>query len=621
MVIGRRGRGRWPHRTAWLLAGGTFLVLAVVLASGWRDLRAARSRLLSAKEALDQTTGNPGLLDSAAGRATTTRRLDEAIDEVNASRRIIESSWALRISTIVPGLSSQHAGLLRLVDDATTALVTGRTLLGEADALVVQGKVTGARVPIAPLASFSTDLRAAGTTMSGLNRPSGGLLGPLGKDRRHFDAAVASTGARLLNDADVLTLSTHLLGSDGERHYFVALENNAEMRDQGAILSYAVVTVDNGRVAVTVHGAIVTPIQTAAAGAPRPLQLARPAPAAIPPGTEAVFGSILPTQVWQSVNATADFDFSAQAIRAMYHQATGQSVDGVIALDVPALSALLDVVGPVTVPDFGEQITADDAGTVLLHDLYSSFPADQQAGRKELLSEVVTEVVGRLAAGSFDPLPLARQLAGEAAGGHLRLWSDVGQEETTIERIGLGGGPAVTAADRTFHLAVEDRNATKMDYYVRTSASQTIMITPTGTAIVRTTVSIDNGAPAGAAPSYQLGPDGFGTTQPGEYWGWVLLWGPSGSQQPFSVKESGLQLAQAIVPRIYAGQTRQVVFDTVIPHAVQDGKLELRYVPQPRLFPAALTVTVTAPGWNVGGRKTFAAVWDRTVTASWSLHK
>ncbi len=54
-----------------------------------------------------------------------------------------------------------------------------------------------------------------------------------------------------------------------------------------------------------------------------------------------MFGSILPTETWQSVNATADFDFSAQAMQDMYHQATGHTVDGVIALDVPALSSLL----------------------------------------------------------------------------------------------------------------------------------------------------------------------------------------------------------------------------------------------------------------------------------------
>jgi hypothetical protein len=305
----------------------------------------------------------------------------------------------------------------------------------------------------------------------------------------------------------------------------------------------------------------------------------------------------------------------------MYHQATGQSVDGVIALDVPALSALLSVVGPVTVPDISVQITAANAGTVILHDLYDSFPVSQQVVRKELLSEVVTEVVNRLSAGSFDPLPLAQQLATAADGGHMRVWSGDSLEETTLERVGLGGGPGVVQADRTFHLAVENRNATKLDYYVKTAAEQQVTITSNGTAIVRTTVVVYNGAPLGAKPSYQLGPDGFSTTQPGEYWAWVLLWGPSGANQPESVPESGLQVSQTILERIFAGQTRQTVFITVIPNAVRDGKLQLRYVPQARLTPPALSVTIQAPGWKIGGKPTFAGSWNRTINLTWDMHR
>jgi hypothetical protein len=279
------------------------------------------------------------------------------------------------------------------------------------------------------------------------------------------------------------------------------------------------------------------------------------------------------------------------------------------------------VVGPVSVPDIGEQITADNAGKVVLHDLYDSFPVNQQVVRKELLSEVVTEVVNRLSAGSFDPLPLAQQLATAAAGGHLRLWSDDTKEETILERVGLGGGPAVIRADRTFHLAVENRNATKVDYYVQTAAEQRIQVLANGDADVQTTVVVHNGAPPGAAASYQLGPDGYGTTKPGEYWAWVLLWGPAGAYQPGSVSESGLQLNQTILDRIYAGQTRQVVFDTVIHQAVRNGKLELRYVPQPRLTPPALSVTVQGAGWTISRPATWAGVWDRTMTLTWDLHR
>lgn len=597
------------------------MIAVIVAAAGWRDLLAARSRLVSAKGTLDQIVGHPAVLNTAEGRTATSQQLTFAVDEVAVSRHIIEGSFALKVARFVPVLSSQRSGLVRLVDDSATALSTGRDLVVQADSLVAEGKVSGAQVPIGALVKFEGDLRVAGTRIAALDRSGSGLMGPLGKARRQFNTLVGSTGTRLVNDADAVKVGQLLLGSGGTRHYFMALENDAEMRDQGAILSYALITIDKGHVQVTQHGSILTPVQIPGKGVSTTLLLKSPAPTPIPAGTAAVFGSILPTATWQSVNATADFGFSAKAMQDMYHQATGQSVDGVLALDVPALSALLSVVGPVTVPDVGQQITADNAGAVILHDLYDSFPVNQQVVRKELLSEVVTEVVNRLSAGAFDPLPLAQQLATAAAGGHMRVWSGDTQEEKTLERVGLGGGPGVTRPDRTFHLAVENRNATKLDYYVRTAATQTVRITSNGTAIVKTTVIIHNGAPVGAKPSYQLGPDGYGTTQPGEYWAWVLLWGPAGSDQAGSVSESGLQLSQTIADRIYAGQTRQVVFDTVIPKAVRNGKLDLRYVPQPRLAPAGLSVIIDAPGWKIGGKATWAGSWDHTFTLSWDLHK
>lgn len=598
---------------------GVFVIALLLAGAGWRDLTAARSRLLSAKATLDQIAGKPSVLTTAGGRTATVQQLSFAVDEVDVSHRIVVGSFALKVARFVPFLSTQRSGLLRLVNDSDVALLAGRNLVVQVDSLVAEGQVTGAQVPVSALAKLETDLHNAGSTIVGLDRSGTSLIGPLGKARRQFDTLANSTGTRLLNDADAVAAGRTLLGSGGVRRYFMALENNAEMRDQGAILSYALITVDDGHVQVSDHGSVYTPIQVPGAGAT--LLLKSPAPVAIPPGTARVFGSIDPTETWPSVNATADFDFTGRAIQAMYREATGQTVDGVIALDVPALSSLLSVVGPVMVPDIGEEITAGNASTVILHDLYNSFPDNQQVVRKELLSEVVTEVVNRLAMGSFDPLPLAQQLATSAAGGHLKVWSDVAPEEAELEKVGLGGGPGVTDADRTFHLAVENRNATKVDYYVKTALEQQVTITKVGAAIIHSTIVVYNGAPVGAAPSYQLGPDRLGTTEPGEYWAWVLLWAPAGSDQPLGVPESGLELTQTVVPRIYAGQTAEVTFVTVIDNAVQHGRLNLRYVPQPRLTPPALSVTIDAPGWNVGGKATFAGSWDRTINLTWSLSR
>ena len=89
--------------------------------------------------------------------------------------------------------------------------------------------------------------------------------------------------------------------------------------------------------------------------------------------------------------------------------------------------------------------------------------------------------------------------------------------------------------------------------------------------------------------------------------------------QDASVPESGLQLTQTVL-LVSAGQTAQAAtVTTVIPNAVRDGRLDLRLVPQPRLNPSQVTVTLDAPGWHVDGSRTRRVTWDRVQRLSWAV--
>ncbi|MGH9265548.1 MAG: DUF4012 domain-containing protein, partial [Acidimicrobiales bacterium] len=351
------------------------------------------------------------------------------------------------------------------------------------------------------------------------------------------------------------------------------------------------------------------------------LTLTSPAPTELPAGTREVFGPLAPTQTWQSVNATADFSLSGRAMADMYRQATGQPVDGVIAIDVPGLAGVLRAVGPVAIDAVAEPIGPDNIGRLLLHDFYQGLaPTSDTTIRRERLGEVVGAVVARLTEGSHDAVGLGRELGDAASGGHLRLWSAAAGEEEVFQRTGLGGGPAERQADRTFHLAVQNRTATKLDYFVKPSVRQEVHLSKTGTATVRTTVTVDNRAPIETAPSYQLGPDRF-TDKPGDYLAWVLLWGPAGSYQASGgIAESGLNLSQRVVD-VAASEQREVTFETVIHDAVRDGELQLRLVPQARLEPMAAEVSLTVDGWDVVEDLTWRGVLDRVQTLTWTVDR
>jgi hypothetical protein len=570
------------------------------------ELSRVRSDVESARDSLVRSFADPAALRTPEGRAASRATVEGAIETLEAARRRAANSKPISLLRFVPSGTAQRRGLVELIDDAMTGAGAARDLLSSVDALAGRSQFADGRVPFEGLVELSGEIRATADTLRGTGRTSSGLWGPLADARHRFDTVAVKSADRLVRGAEAIDAATTFMGGQSDRRYLLALMNNAEMRDQGMVLSYAVVEFVGGQISFGRSGSVVD------------LLLDEPAATPIPPGTNEVFGAIKPTQIWQSVNATADFAWSGRAMSDMYRTRTGQSIDGVIAVDVPGVAALLRSVGPVMIDGIAEPISAENVGRVVLHDLYvGRAPGSDQSERRELLAEVTSAVVGSLTHGTHDAVALGRELGDAAKGGHLRLWSSFSEEERVFEQGGLGGGPAHVDADRTFHVAVENRTATKLDYYVKPSVRQDVTLDDKGTAVVRTTVSVENQAPRDAAPSYQLGPDDY-TTAPGDYRAWILLWGPVGAKQPASIAESGLILSHHVVP-VSAGNTIEMSFETVIPHAVREGRLRLRLVPQARLEPMPLEVHLTAPGWDVHGAATRRGDWDRVWTLDWRV--
>src|SRR5579884_3713734 len=91
-------------------------------------------------------------------------------------------------------------------------------------------------------------------------------------------------------------------------------------------------------------------------------------------------------------------------------------------------------------------------------------------------------------------------LANDVAGRHLLAWDDVPANQATIRRFGGSGAVDTTDPSRTFHVAVEDGSANKMDYYTRITEDEQVTVTASGDAVVTTKVTTANLAPAGQPP-------------------------------------------------------------------------------------------------------------------------
>jgi hypothetical protein len=595
------------RRLVWVWAALGFLVVLVVVLVlfSYGPINSARNDLSAARTIIDSDLHNRALLTTPTGRAQLESDIGQVSKEAAEATQTLSSSESLRILGYVPGLGTQRNGLIQLAADVERASELGDAMLGSLNHLVATSHGTSVSLPA--LAGLEFFVVEGHKQMAKLDRSPGGLIGPLGTARTDFDREDTKLLRLLSLSAKTIDFARPFLGADGPQTYLIGGMNNAEMRDSGAVLSLDLLTASNGTFSVA---------QDATYG---DYALKAPAPVTLPAGTESIFGAYLPTENWPNVDATADFALTGQSMQAMWAQATGQHVNGVIGIDVPAVASILKLTGPVLVPGIPEEVGANNVERILLNQEYQGVSVnDPQNSRRDKIAAVVKAAVHEMKQEHVDLDAFANALSKDVQGRHLMVWSDVPSYESGLKTLDAAGTLTTNEPDRTIHIAVENSTADKLDYFLGVAVSMHVSVDASGTALVNTTIKVHNGALPGQPPSYQYGPDGVNAFTPGQYVARIFFWGPSGSQVPGSTSESGLRLTQShfsLLPQ----QHNQVSFATVIPHAVVHGRLNLRLVPQARLAPDRLTVTLSAPAWHISGSTHLKKAWVNTLKLGWGL--
>ena len=581
-----------------LLGVGLIFVLVLVVSAGSALLQ-ARSQLEQARHQVTALQDNQSELTSAAGRKIASTQLESAQTDANSAVGTITSSSSLRVLSKVPFLGRQITATESLAHDVATTALIGDTLLRQVDA--VTNSSSGTSVSLSDLNHLGRTVDTSANDLLQLEQSSAGLLPPLGSARNTFNAELTKVVHRLNAAGSILRYLQYFVGGDGPRTFLLAAENQSEMRDQGAVLSLAQVHGAGGSLSVD------SPVSV------DQYPLAQPAAYPMPAGLQQVFGIDQPTQTWQSTNMTADFPWTGGDLVAMYQQATGVPTDGVVAVDVHALATVLRFSGPVKVEGVSGLISSGNVAHGLLQQLYEQNPTGNQTARKDLLSAVATASFSQLKHSHVDLASFAHALSGEIAGRHLLFYDGRPGNEAILRSYGASGAVDSVLPSRTFHLAVENASANKVDVFLSTSIHQQVTASANGTATVVTHVTIHNSAPTSRFPTYQLGPNSSQTRVPGEYAGIAYLWGPRGSSQPGGVAESGLVVSAHNVD-ILPGQTETVTFATVIPHAVESGHLVLHWVPQSTPKPQLLVISARGAGLATS---TYSTTLDQSVTPAW----
>lgn len=488
---GRRGRRRWP----WV-AGTVGLLLVVLGFAAW----AAASLLdayASASQARSTLTQAQAAL--AKGDAATARPLlAEARDQITAADAAART-LPLKVASKVPWVGTSVSDVRFLMaaarsttdgaDDVAAALLTVDGPKGQPSPLLA-----GGRINLDVLGSVTTDLISArdnlvvaGDLLTEV-RGTGPAGGRLATARDEAAAEVNPLRDTLLRAGWTLPLLPQALGEKAPRTYLVTLLGSGELLGSGgSALAAATITVADGR--ITVDRIDSTGSSAAISGA----NIVR-----YP--TRSVFYNGSNAFAWSTMDP--DFRATGYEMAESWRATTGVKVDGVIALDMPGVAAVLRGTGPIDGGPLGT-LTADNFVRVMLVDSYREFGPDHPA-RKALNAKLMQRTLDVLTAQGAG-ISLLRSLADAVPGRHLQMWFADGPLEDAVVALGAGGRVADgTPAD---HVAVftQNWNTTKNDAYQRRLIEHDVTLAADGSAQVTDKVAITWDTPDYASRSQLMG--------------------------------------------------------------------------------------------------------------------
>ena len=385
------------------------------------------------------------------------------------------------------------------------------------------------------------------------------LIGPLGNARARFVDRLQRLRDAVTNAQALATGAAQVLR--GPRRYLVLAANNGEMRaGSGMFLSSGVATFGAGTFSLGEMGP----------SADRDL----PSGVALPPQLQSLWGWLAPGRHWRNLATTPRFDVTAPVAAQMWQAATGEHVDGVLAVDAVALQALLAAQGPVTVGS--QQLTGSDALNYLLLGQYAGIPASaaSQADRRDQLSAIAKASVDTLSSRPWNAQTLVSELSGVGKGRHILAWSRDPIEERAWEGAGISG----EFQPDSLAVSIMNFGGNKLDQFLKVASTLTVTGRTDGGTDARVQLRLHNDAPTGL-PGYVAGPNPDSGAAEGVYQGIVAVNVPGAASLPtihgitptlVAGFDGPTKVAGAGYFQVARGQTLDVTVQFRLPPAVRE---------------------------------------------------
>jgi UDP-N-acetylmuramyl pentapeptide phosphotransferase/UDP-N-acetylglucosamine-1-phosphate transferase len=450
-----------------LLAGGAFVL--VILAS--------LPALLAGVDA--RRTLDDGRRDAeAAVRFARNGEPDKAADSFAAAADKFESARSTLNSPLVtPGLLvpvlSPNLDAARQLSDAGVDLArAGERLTRPVDPEKL--RVRGGQVDLAEVRRITPSLGEAALLLAQTSErvdaiDTDFLLPPVKDALQKVTRELGRTETDARRGAQAALKLPAILGADGPRRYFLAVQNNAEARASGGIiLFWGILTADDGKIDLDE----LRPIRQLNEDIPEGVEPVIDAP----PDYLARYGRYDPQHTWQNVNLSPDFPAVGQVIASLFPQSGGYPIDGVVRVDPYGLAALLKLTGPVEVEPWDVPITAENVVQITLRDAYAAFESENE--REDFLSDVGSEVVDRASSGDLGaPGKIAEALGEAAQQGHVALYFTRPDEQDLARLLDADGSMKPVRKDDLL-VTTQNAGSNKLDYYLQRSLDYEVLVDP-----------------------------------------------------------------------------------------------------------------------------------------------
>jgi Protein of unknown function (DUF4012) len=365
---------------------------------------------------------------------------------------------------------------------------------GDLDPSKIRSK--GDTIDTAALTSAAPDLISAAAVLKHAlteidNLPHGTWLNIVDHPRENLQAQLNAITGYVDAAARAAKVLPDMLGANGTRRYFIALQNEAEARGTGGLPgAFAIAEATHGTVKLTKFA-------SDTALTPKATHTFIETGLKFGDGYDKAYGASDPTRQYVDSNVSPNFPYAAQIWAAMWEKTAHQHIDGAIALDPTVLSYFLSVTGPVTLPG-GQVVEAGDVVQLTQRDEYAIF--NDNNARKDFLVSILRASSTKLLSGKGNPARLAQAVSFSASQGRMLVWSANPRTEEILQETHYSG--AIPQSSRPLSALILNNSAAgKLDYYV----TRTIDYHRSGCGKQRdviVTVTLTNTAPASGLPLY-----------------------------------------------------------------------------------------------------------------------